>query len=201
MDMYKRGYGMENLKDFMKQMQLNSQLSLDDIPNLDLYMDQVIQLFESTFEGLKRDEQEKVLTKTMINNYAKGKLFYPIENKKYSKDHLMLIAMIYQLKGALSINDVKTTLYKLNKMVVEDNFELAKLYESYVQLADESMKQLESEMKQLIDDVEHQSETLASNDADYLQELLLVASFVNMSNYYRRAAEKMVDRIATKNDK
>ncbi|API93538.1 DUF1836 domain-containing protein [Virgibacillus pantothenticus] len=192
---------MENLKDFMKQMQLNSQLSLDDIPNLDLYMDQVIQLFESTFEGLKRDEQEKVLTKTMINNYAKGKLFYPIENKKYSKDHLMLIAMIYQLKGALSINDVKTTLYKLNKMVVEDNFELAKLYESYVQLADESMKQLESEMKQLIDDVEHQSETLASNDADYLQELLLVASFVNMSNYYRRAAEKMVDRIATKNDK
>lgn len=199
--MYKRGYGMENLKDFMKQMQLNSQLSLDDIPNLDLYMDQVIQLFESTFEGLKRDEQEKVLTKTMINNYAKGKLFYPIENKKYSKDHLMLIAMIYQLKGALSINDVKTTLYKLNKMVVEDNFELAKLYESYVQLADESMKQLESEMKQLIDDVEHQSETLASNDADYLQELLLVASFVNMSNYYRRAAEKMVDRIATKNDK
>ncbi len=199
--MYKRGYGMENLKDFMKQMQLNSQLSLDDIPNLDLYMDQVIQLFESTFEGLKRDEQEKVLTKTMINNYAKGKLFYPIENKKYSKDHLMLIAMIYQLKGALSINDVKTTLYKLNKMVVEDNFELAKLYESYVQLADESMKQLESEMKQLIDDVEQQSETLASNDADYLQELLLVASFVNMSNYYRRAAEKMVDRIATQNDK
>ncbi|WP_077301064.1 DUF1836 domain-containing protein [Virgibacillus pantothenticus] len=192
---------MENLKDFMKQMQLNSQLSLDDIPNLDLYMDQVIQLFESTFEGLKRDEQEKVLTKTMINNYAKGKLFYPIENKKYSKDHLMLIAMIYQLKGALSINDVKTTLYKLNKMVVEDNFELAKLYESYVQLADESMKQLESEMKQLIDDVEQQSETLASNDADYLQELLLVASFVNMSNYYRRAAEKMVDRIATQNDK
>ncbi|NBJ71500.1 MULTISPECIES: DUF1836 domain-containing protein [Clostridia] len=192
---------MENLKDFMKQMQLNSQLSLDDIPNLDLYMDQVIQLFESTFEGLKRDEQEKVLTKTMINNYAKGKLFYPIDNKKYSKDHLMLIAMIYQLKGALSINDVKTTLCKLNKMVVEDNFELKKLYKSYVQLADESIKQLEAEMKQLIDDVEQQSETLASNDADYLQELLLVASFVNMSNYYRRAAEKMVDRIAAKNDK
>lgn len=192
---------MGNLKDFMKQLQLNNQLSLDDIPNLDLYMDQVIQLFESTFEGLKRDEQEKVLTKTMINNYAKGKLFYPIENKKYSKDHLMLIAMIYQLKGALSINDVKTTLSKLNKMVVEENFELAKLYGSYVQLADESMKQLETEIKQLTDDVIQKSETLVSNDPDYLQELLLVASFVNMSNYYRRAAEKMVDRIAAKNNK
>ena len=50
---------------------------------------------------------EKVLTKTMINNYAKGKLFIPIKNKKYSKQHIMLINLIYQLKGALSINDIK----------------------------------------------------------------------------------------------
>ncbi|WP_121640114.1 DUF1836 domain-containing protein [Virgibacillus sp. Bac330] len=191
---------MENLHDFFKQIQLNSQLSLDDIPNLDLYMDQVIQLFENKFDVLKRDEQEKVLTKTMINNYAKGKLFYPIENKKYSKDHLMLIAMIYQLKGALSINDVKTTLYQLNKMITEENFALANLYESYVQLAEDSMQQMKSETEQLIHDVEEHSKSLPSQNADYLQELLLVTSLANMSNYYRRAAEKMVDRIANKMD-
>lgn len=191
---------MENLHDFFKQIQLNSQLSLDDIPNLDLYMDQVIQLFENKFDVLKRDEQEKVLTKTMINNYAKGKLFYPIENKKYSKDHLMLIAMIYQLKGALSINDVKTTLHQLNKMITEENFALANLYESYVQLAEDSMQQMKSETEQLIHDVEEHSKSLPSQNADYLQELLLVTSLANMSNYYRRAAEKMVDRIANKMD-
>ncbi|MEF2290429.1 DUF1836 domain-containing protein [Virgibacillus dokdonensis] len=191
---------MENLHDFFKQIQLNSQLSLDDIPNLDLYMDQVIQLFENKFDVLKRDEQEKVLTKTMINNYAKGKLFYPIENKKYSKDHLMLIAMIYQLKGALSISDVKTTLHQLNKMITEENFILANLYESYVQLAEDSMQQMKSETEQLIHDVEEHSKSLPSQNADYLQELLLVTSLANMSNYYRRAAEKMVDRIANKMD-
>lgn len=192
---------MKNVKEYLNNLQLYSQLPIEEIPDLDLYMDQVIQLFESKFGLLKRDDDEKVLTKTMINNYAKGKLFFPIKNKKYTKDHLMLISMIYQLKGALSINDVKTTLYKLNKMIVEDKFDLAKLYESYVQLADDSMKQLRSEIKQLIEDVEQHIETLDSNKADYLQELLLVASFVNMSNYYRRAAEKIVDQIAQRNDK
>ncbi|MBU5267262.1 DUF1836 domain-containing protein [Virgibacillus proomii] len=192
---------MKNVNEYLNNLQLHSQLPIEEIPNLDLYMDQVIQLFESKFGLLKRDDDEKVLTKTMINNYAKGKLFFPIKNKKYTKDHLMLISMIYQLKGALSINDVKTTLYKLNKMIVEDKFDLAQLYESYVQLADDSMKQLRSEIKQLIEDVEQHIETLDSNNADYLQELLLVASFVNMSNYYRRAAEKIVDQIAQRNDK
>jgi Domain of unknown function (DUF1836) len=192
---------MKNVNEYLNNLQLHSQLPIEEIPNLDLYMDQVIQLFESKFGILKRDDDEKVLTKTMINNYAKGKLFFPIKNKKYTKDHLMLISMIYQLKGALSINDVKTTLYKLNKMIVEDKFDLAKLYESYVQLADDSMKQLRSEIKQLVEDVEQHIETLDSNNTDYLQELLLVASFVNMSNYYRRAAEKIVDQIAQRNDK
>ncbi|MFU0792077.1 MAG: DUF1836 domain-containing protein [Virgibacillus proomii] len=192
---------MKNVNEYLNNLQLHSQLPIEEIPNLDLYMDQVIQLFESKFRILKRDDDEKVLTKTMINNYAKGKLFFPIKNKKYTKDHLMLISMIYQLKGALSINDVKTTLYKLNKMIVEDKFDLAKLYESYVQLADDSMKQLRSEIKQLVEDVEQHIETLDSNNTDYLQEFLLVASFVNMSNYYRRAAEKIVDQIAQRNDK
>ncbi|WP_077320091.1 DUF1836 domain-containing protein [Virgibacillus proomii] len=192
---------MKNVNEYLNNLQLHSQLPIEEIPNLDLYMDQVIQLFESKFGILKRDDDEKVLTKTMINNYAKGKLFFPIKNKKYTKDHLMLISMIYQLKGALSINDVKTTLYKLNKMIVEDKFDLAKLYESYVQLADDSMKQLRSEIKQLVEDVEQHIETLDSNNTDYLQEFLLVASFVNMSNYYRRAAEKIVDQIAQRNDK
>lgn len=66
-------------------------MTLDEIPNIDLYMDQVIQLFENKFADSKRNEAEKVFTKTMINNYAKGKLIFPIKNKKYLREHLILI--------------------------------------------------------------------------------------------------------------
>src|SRR5690606_31243007 len=101
---------MKNIDKLVESLHLNNHLLLEELPNLDLYMDQVIQIFESNLEKTKRKEEDKVLTKTMINNYAKGKLFFPIENKKYSKKHIVLISLIYELKGALSIQDIKMTL-------------------------------------------------------------------------------------------
>ena len=57
-----------------------------DIPNIDLYMDQVTTFMEEHLRSSKRYEDDKVLTKTMINNYAKNNLLPPPVKKKYSKD-------------------------------------------------------------------------------------------------------------------
>lgn len=89
---------MQNIDELLEKLYLDTQLTIEEIPDIDLYMDQVIQLFENKFSQTKRNDEEKILTKTMINNYAKGKLFFPVKNKKYSKEHIMLISMIYQMK-------------------------------------------------------------------------------------------------------
>ena len=102
-----------DILEILNSLKLGSNIKLDEIPEIDLYMDQVIQLFESKLSEQKRNEDEKILTKTMINNYAKGKLLLPIKNKKYSKEHIILMSLIYNLKGALSINDIKLSLEKL----------------------------------------------------------------------------------------
>ena len=73
------------INDIFNEMNFDSRIELEEMPELDLYMDQVIQLFESKLSSLKRNDDEKILTKTMINNYAKGKLLLPIKNKKYTK--------------------------------------------------------------------------------------------------------------------
>ena len=73
---------MEKLDEIIASLGLENQLMLEEIPSIDLYMDQVIQLFENKFSELKRNDEDKILTKTMINNYAKGKLLFPIKNKK-----------------------------------------------------------------------------------------------------------------------
>ncbi|GEN55911.1 hypothetical protein GCM10012290_04550 [Halolactibacillus alkaliphilus] len=103
-----------NEKDFQAMIERHM------IPDLDLYMDQVRQLFDKTYTPLKRDENEKILTKTMINNYAKSKLFPPIENKKYKIEHVMLIQMIYQLKGALSLQDIQTVLELITPSILNE---------------------------------------------------------------------------------
>ncbi len=75
---------MNKIETLLKSIGLEKNIYTEDVPNLDLYMDQVIQLFESTFTDTKKEENEKILTKTMINNYAKARLFFPIKNKKYT---------------------------------------------------------------------------------------------------------------------
>ena len=126
---------MEKVHEIIEELGLEANLLLDEIPNIDLYMDQVIQLFENKFRDSKRNDEEKVLTKTMINNYAKGKLIFPIKNKKYSKEHLILMSLIYQLKGALSINDIQVTLDGVNKKIIKEDirvrFFLYKLFNSF----------------------------------------------------------------------
>ena len=83
----------------------------EDIPDIDLYMDQVTTFMESHLKHSTRNPQEdKILTKTMINNYAKNDLLPPPVKKKYSREHVMLLIFIYYYKGILSISDIQQLL-------------------------------------------------------------------------------------------
>jgi len=88
----------------------------DDIPNIDLYMDQVTSFLEEHLRNTTRNKAEdKLLTKTMINNYAKNDLIPPPVKKKYGKDHVITLLIIYYFKYFLSISDIETILEPLNK--------------------------------------------------------------------------------------
>lgn len=183
------------LHNMLAELQLDKNIKLRDIPEIDLYMDQVIQLFENSFGNAVRNKDEKVLTKTMINNYAKDKLLMPIKNKKYSKEHIILLSLIYQLKGSLSINDIKKLLTPIVNSFNEDNsknsFPLRDFYDSYLSLIKKNSDEFESEISKKFEDA-------SSNDCsseEYLSTLLFILSLVNMSNIYRKAAEKLIDNL------
>ncbi|MFZ7943028.1 DUF1836 domain-containing protein [Neobacillus sp. 19] len=191
---------MENMKQIIDSLGLETSLSLDEIPKIDLYMDQVIQLFENKFNASKRNEEEKVLTKTMINNYAKGKLMFPIQNKKYSKEHLILISLIYQLKGALSINDIKVTLSGLNKKIINEEMELDAFYSSYLHLASKNTADFKVDIEERIKEVKEEIALTEKESSEYLEQVLMISSLVHMSNLYRRVAEKLVDEIVVEKE-
>lgn len=87
----------------------------EDLPNIQLYMDQVTTFMDEQLESSKRYPQDKILTKTMINNYAKNRLLPPPEKKKYSKEHLLLLIFIYYFKNILTINDIQSLLNPLTE--------------------------------------------------------------------------------------
>lgn len=176
----------------------DAQITLDDLPDIDLYMDQVIQIFENKLEKTKRNQDEKILTKTMINNYAKGKLFFPIKNKKYTKKHLILISLIYQLKGALQLADIKTVLTPLNEKIVQENFDLEPLYTIFLHHAEKNTVQIKKDARELATVIQETVEKMDESDAEYLVKMLLICTFAHKSNMYRRMAEHLVDRVAKK---
>jgi hypothetical protein len=191
---------LNKLADLLEDLSLESNIAVDDIPDIDLYMDQVIQLFEKKFGSSTRGVEDKVLTKTMINNYAKGKLFFPIKNKKYSKEHLILISLIYQLKGGLSIQDIKQTLGGINDRIGLGEFPLEQFYQSYLNLHEKNLEIFSGDVLKTEQDVIEEVAVLDAEDAEELETVLLVASLVNISNFYRRTAEKLVDQLAKRND-
>lgn len=182
---------MESIDRLIDQLALDSQIRTSDIPKIDLYVDQVIQLFETSFHDTKRYPDDKILTKTMINNYAKGKLFYPVQHKKYTPDHIMLISLIYQMKSTLSINDVKKVLEKVNEKAQMQELDLSAFYETYLALQQANHMAFREEVERQAKAVEN-----AQGEADEeLSKVLFIASLVHKSNLYRRAAEKLADEL------
>ncbi|WP_067839525.1 DUF1836 domain-containing protein [Amphibacillus sediminis] len=186
---------MSNLAELLVALHQDTWIELADIPGLDLYMDQVTQLFEQTHQRVKRDENEKVMTKTMINNYVKDKLLFPIKNKKYSKEHIILIQLIYQLKGALSINDIKEMLSTLNARIVNEDIDLAEIYQSYTALLEQQSNDFKQDIVDLAGLINQQLTKQNESDA-YIEQLLMVSSLVHYSNMYRKLAERLVDQIS-----
>ncbi|MFI3284706.1 MAG: DUF1836 domain-containing protein [Erysipelotrichaceae bacterium] len=78
----------------------------EELPDLDLYMDQVIVLIERYLGFMKLDENDYIVTNTMINNYVKLNLLPKPKKKRYSKQHLAYLIAILSLKQVLSIQEI-----------------------------------------------------------------------------------------------
>ena len=81
---------------------------VEEIPKIDLYMDQVLTfLTERLRRTARKSDADKLLTKTMVNNYVKNKVMIPPVKKKYGRDHILLLMVIYYMKSFLSIDDIR----------------------------------------------------------------------------------------------
>lgn len=183
-----------NIDNYINSQKSSDNINLDDFPEIDLYMDQVMQLFESKLSYTKRNPDDKILTKTMINNYAKDDLLMKIKNKKYTKNHLILIGLIYNLKGALSLTDIKTILTPIiNSFEKEQDYPLHDIYQSFLDIYDLNLKDIRSSSNKIYENIKQLVDNKSGTLGDYEEKLLLVFAYTSMSNLYRRMSEKLID--------
>ncbi len=121
----------ESIMDILKKLQAIDYIDPDEIPNIDLYMDQVTTFMDEHLAACKRMDDDKILTKTMINNYTKNDFLPPPVKKKYSKDHMYLLIFLYYFKNVLSINDIQKIFRPLTEMFYDNKSRDVSLEEIY----------------------------------------------------------------------
>lgn len=168
----------------------------EDIPNIGLYMDQVTTFMDSQLQHSKRHENDKILTKTMINNYAKNDLIPPPDKKKYNKEHMLTLIFIYYFKNILSISDIQSILNPItDRYFGKDGvYNLEDIYKEVFSLEHQETLYL---MKDLAKKFNISMQTFADAD-DEEAELLRTFSFICMLSYdvyiKKTIIEKLIDQ-------
>ena len=98
------------IEEVFKRYTDGSYIKASMLPDLDLYVDQITTFLTRHLAKTIRFEDDKIMTKTMINNYTKNHLLPPPDKKKYSRDHILLMIFMYYFKNFLPISDIKTIL-------------------------------------------------------------------------------------------
>lgn len=195
-------FSSDLLIDLLNNLNLGEEIEYEEIPSIDLYMDQVITLFENNLSGNKRSEEDKILTKTMINNYAKDKLLMSIKNKKYSKEHIILMILIYNLKQSLSIADIKYLISPLVKDIEGNkDIEVSKLYKNYLNIKALDIEINEKLVKDKYEAIDFMVKNEDEKNKEYEVTLLTALSLINTANIQKRLAEKIIDEYFKNNIK
>lgn len=167
----------------------------EDLPNIDLYMDQVTTFMESQLASTKRYPEDKILTKTMINNYAKNRLLPPPEKKRYSKEHLLMLIFIYYFKSILSINDIQTLMEPVTQRYFNDRGEqdLTYIYNEVFGMEKEQLEVLKNDLLHQYETASKTFQDAPSEDQEFLRRfsfICLLSFDVYMKKMY---IERLID--------
>lgn len=188
------------LSDILTELSKIDYVKPEDIPSIDLYMDQITTFMDSQLASSKRHEDDKILTKTMINNYAKNNLLPPPEKKKYTKEHVLTLIFIYYFKNILSISDIQGILNPITDKYFgkDENYSLEDIYKEVFGLENTETRNI---MKDLAKKFNTAMNTFADADDDEA-DLLRTFSFICMLSYdvyiKKNLIEKMIDHMTEK---
>lgn len=169
----------------------------EDFPNIDLYMDQVTTFMESQLASSKRYPEDKILTKTMINNYAKNDLLPSPEKKRYSKEHMLLLIFIYYLKNILSISDIQTLLAPITEKYFksENDKNLTYIYNEVFSLENAQIENLKKDLLKKFSASESTFEDADEEDQEFLRQFSFIC-LLSFDVYVKKMIiERMIDEM------
>ena len=164
----------------------DADLAETDIPAIDLYLDQILSLVADKNSTAAPRYRERALTKTMVNNYSKDGLISPIAGKKYSRDHIIEILLVYVLKNTLSIGEIKRVLSGVREDCGFTGEDLAAGYRRFLSIKETNRCRTAEVVKHLLED----DGLSIEDDRDFFVALLDILS---LSAYLKTVAQELLE--------
>lgn len=170
------------------------------IPDIDLYMDQVTTFMNQNLKNTSRSQSEdKILTKTMVNNYVKNDLLPPPEKKKYNREHVLVLLFVYYFKNVLSISDIQTMLSPIvDKYFDNPQFSMQSVYEEVRKLGDEQIDNMKRDIQNKYSKASETFQEVSAEEQEFLQMFAFICTLCFDVYVKKLLIEEMIDQMATK---
>lgn len=176
----------EELEQCLARAVCDRDLADADIPAIDLYVDQILSLVAEKNADAAPRYRERELTKTMINNYSKDGLISPITGKKYSKDHIIEMLLVYALKNTLSIGEIKRVLTGVREECGFSGKDLVEGYRRFLGVKETNRERV----PRIVRTVLREEALDITDDRDFFVALLDILS---LSAYLKAVAQEMLE--------
>ncbi len=187
------------LNSILESLERIEYIKPEDIPGIDLYMDQVTTFMDTRLKSTARyPGDDKILTKTMINNYAKNDLLPSPIKKKYTKEHILLLIFIYYYKGFLSITDIQTLLKPITEQFFQNGqeFNLESIYKEVFSMEKKQVEELKSDVIEKFKEAEKTFTDAPEENKELLREFSFIC-LLSFDVYVKKLIiEKMIDEFA-----
>ena len=166
----------------------------DQIPDIELYMDQMTTFINDRLSGYKRNKDDKLLTKTMINNYTKDNMLPPPKKKKYNKEQAALLMIIYHFKSEVTINDISAIFDYMESQAIS----VESLYRFFVGCMEQEINNFGGNVNDIIDKADEITKKHTSKVAsDKTLILAVITSLIVEANSRKLLAERLIDCLKT----
>ena len=195
----------ESIIDILKKLNEIDYIDPDEIPNIDLYMDQVTTFMDEHLAACRRTDDDKILTTTMINNYTKNDFLPPPVKKKYSKEHMYLLIFLYYFKNVLSINDIQKIFKPLTEMFYSNKSEHVSMEEIYRAIFRMERIQTDNLTKDILRRYKASQnlfpEVTDEAEADFLSRFAVICLLSFDAYMKKQIVERLIDETLSENDK
>lgn len=165
-----------------------------DYPDMDIYMDQAANFMNKELNIYKKSEKDQVITKTMIGNYVKHHMLPRPVNKKYSKDHLILLTLIYYLKGSFQMDEIEKIMKPLidnYNSEFDEKINLLSLYDGILDVQQNNQNSMAQDTKEVIESIKYNLKEAELSDDDMLELFMLIVNLSMKADAQKYLAQKL----------